>query len=90
MAAEAKYQKKIKENLEKEGWFVIRMINVTSTGFNSGMPDLLAIKPGQDGLHEVQFIEVKAKNGVVSKLQEYAHKYLRSLGFNVKVDRDDA
>jgi Holliday junction resolvase len=88
MAAESKYQKKVKDRLEKDGWFVMRMINVTSTHFKSGMPDLLAIKPSKDGLHEVQFIEVKAKNGKTSKIQEYAHKCLSSNGFNVIVDKE--
>ena len=41
MAAESKYQRKVKKSLEDDGWFVMRMINVTSTKFKSGMPDLL-------------------------------------------------
>jgi Holliday junction resolvase len=90
MAAESKYQRKVKDKLEQDGWFVIRMINVTSTEFNTGMPDLLALKYDQvTDKHDVKFIEVKAKKGVVSKLQEYAHRVLRSFGFSVEIDRDD-
>jgi len=91
VAAESKYQKKIKDQLENEGWFVIRMINTTSTLFNTGMPDLLALRVDKEtGLSEVRFIEVKAHKGVVSKLQEYAHKTLTKIGFNVTIMRDDA
>ena len=71
-------QKKIKTNLEKKGWYVIRL-TVTGVG---GMPDLLALKKGEDPL----FIEVKKeKGGVVSKLQMYMIKKLKSFGFKAVV-----
>ena len=89
MAAESKYQRKVKKSLEDDGWFVMRMINVTSTKFKSGMPDLLAIKPSdKDGHHLVKFVEVKAKGGSTSAIQRYAHKCLSEIGFEVVVDTE--
>lgn len=89
MATESKYQRKVKSKLEAEGWFVIRMITVTSTGFNSGMPDLLAIKHDvSTGENHIRFVEVKAANGKTSKLQDYAHSVLKANGFQVEIDTD--
>ena len=76
--SEITIQKKIKKNLEKKGWYVIRL-TVTGVG---GMPDLLALKKGEDPF----FIEVKKeKGGVVSKLQEYMLRKLISFGFKAIV-----
>lgn len=78
---ESKYQKKIIDKFKKKGYYVIRLIK-TST---NGIPDILALKDGEKPI----FIEVKAKKGVVSKLQEFRIKELRKFGFTAYVDRDD-
>ena len=59
--------KKIKE-LEAQGYYVIKLI-VTN---RPGIPDLLAIPKDAD----VLFVEVKAANGKVSKLQEFRMREL--------------
>mgnify|MGYP003652358748 CR=1 FL=1 len=76
---EAKYQKKLIDQYTAQGWFVIKLIK---TNLN-GIPDLLCLKAG----HEPKFIEVKAENGTVSKLQEYRIKQLKELGFDAEVKR---
>ena len=68
--------KKIKE-LEAQGYYVIKL---TMTNKN-GIPDLLAIPRNSD----VIFIEVKATNGKLSKLQEYRLKELQNHGVKVEV-----
>lgn len=68
--------KKIKE-LEAEGYYVIKL---TMTNKN-GIPDLLAIPRNSD----VIFIEVKAPNGKLSKLQEYRLKELQNHGVKVEL-----
>jgi len=67
--------KKIKE-LEAEGYYVIKLIKTNK----NGIPDLVALKKD-----EVLFVEVKAKNGVLSKLQEYRIKELNEYGIKTKV-----
>jgi Holliday junction resolvase-like predicted endonuclease len=74
---ESKIQnKKIKE-LEKQGYYVIKLI-VTN---RPGIPDLIAIPPNSD----VLFIEVKGPNGKVSKLQEFRHQELADKGIKVEI-----
>ena len=71
---EIQVQKKIKTNLEKMGWFVVRL-TVTGVG---GMPDLVALKRDCPPF----FIEVKkSKGGVLSPLQSYMLKVLNKLDF---------
>jgi hypothetical protein len=72
--------KKIKE-LEAQGYYVIKL---TMTNKN-GIPDLLAIPRDSD----VIFIEVKATNGKLSKLQEYRLKELQNHGVKVEVSREE-
>ena len=50
----------------------------------NGIPDLLAIPRDSD----VIFIEVKATNGKLSKLQEYRLKELQNHGVKVEVYKD--
>ena len=74
---ESKIQnKKIKE-LEKQGYYVIKLI-VTN---RPGIPDLIAIPPNSD----VLFVEVKGPNGKVSKLQEFRHQELADKGIKVEI-----
>lgn len=82
MKSEQQYQTEIMKKLRADGWYVLKLIK-TST---SGIPDLVAFKKG----HEPKFIEVKAKNGVVSKLQEFRIKELREHGINAEVWRADS
>lgn len=67
--------KKIKE-LESQGYYVIKLIKTNK----NGIPDLIAVKKD-----EVLFVEVKAKNGVLSKLQEYRIKELDGYGIKTEV-----
>lgn len=89
MGKESVYQRKVINHLQEEGWFVMRLLDVTTTVSKSGTPDLLALKPSRDGLFEAQFIEVKRKGGKVSKLQEFTLRKLREdFGFNAFVDEE--
>lgn len=72
--------KRIKQ-LEKEGYYVIKL---TTTNKN-GIPDILAIPPQAD----VLFIEVKNGDRKLSKLQEYRIKELKNYGFKTEVYRGD-
>jgi len=76
---ESNYQSKILKQYESAGWFVLKLVKTNK----NGIPDLLCLKKG----HEPIFIEVKAKKGVVSKLQEYRIKELTELGFTAFIDR---
>ena len=76
---ESKIQsKKIKE-LEKKGYFVIKLI-VTN---KPGIPDLLAIPRDSN----VLFCEVKRPDGKLSKLQEFRIKELNEHGIRTEVFR---
>ena len=68
--------KKIKE-LEKEGYYVIKLINTNK----NGIPDLLAIPKNSD----VLFVEVKGPNGKASKLQEFRMKELEQHGIKSEI-----
>lgn len=72
-------QTKIKNKLEKEGWFILKLIKVSK----SGIPDILALRNGV-----TMFIEVKKPNGKLSELQRHRIKELRDLGFEVKIWTD--
>jgi len=76
---ESARQTKIKKQLEKEGYFVIKLIK---TSIN-GIPDLMALKNG-----ETIFIEVKQPKGVLSEIQKYRIKELREKGFLVYIWTD--
>ena len=68
--------KKIKE-LEAQGYYVIKLINTNK----NGIPDLIAIPPNSD----VLFVEVKAANGRVSKLQEFRMRELEKHGVKTEI-----
>ena len=70
---ESALQKKIIDYLNKEKWFVLKIIAANK----NGVPDLMAIKNSQ-----TIFIEVKQKGKKVIKggLQEYRIKELNSFG----------
>lgn len=73
---ESKYQAKVIKQLRSEGYYVIRIIQASV----AGIPDLIAMKAG-----ETRLIEVKAKRGVLSKIQQYRHEELRAHGLTVEV-----
>ena len=76
---ESARQTKIKKQLEKEGYFVIKLIKTSV----NGIPDLMALKNG-----ETIFIEVKQPKGVLSEIQKYRIKELREKGFLVYIWTD--
>jgi Holliday junction resolvase len=78
---EQQIQKKRIDQLERDGYYVIKLIKTNK----NGIPDLVALHPNGD----VLFSEVKKPNGVVSKLQEYRLKELESYGFRTEIYRGD-
>ena len=78
---EQQYQKKLINEFESNGWFVLKLIKTNK----NGIPDLLCLKDG----HKPTFIEVKAKNGKVSKLQEYRINELKRFGFEAFVSKSE-
>jgi len=77
--SEATHQKKIIKNLEKEGYYVLKLISTNKTG----IPDILALKP-----NDIKFVEVKGVKTPVSELQKYRLKELINLGFDATIDRE--
>jgi Holliday junction resolvase len=77
--SEQAIQKKIITQLEKRGYFVLKLIKCNKNGF----PDLIAVKE-----NETIFIEVKKSKGVLSELQKVRIKELRSRNIKVKVWTD--
>ena len=69
-------QKKIITQLEKQGYFVLKLIKCNKNGY----PDLIAVKE-----NETIFIEVKKNDGILSVLQKVRIKELRSRNINVKI-----
>ena len=65
---EQQIQSKIIKRYEKEGYFVIKLININK----NGIPDLLCLKQNETPL----FIQVKKVGGVLSELQKYRIKEL--------------
>lgn len=73
---ESQVQKKIKDRLERNGYWVTKLIQ-TST---NGIPDIMAIKNGT-----VKFFEVKAEGGQPSELQLFRIEQLKKLGVYARV-----
>ena len=73
---EKQIQAKIKKELTKQGWIVLRPVQVSTSGY----PDLWALKAGR-----CVFIEVKQPGQNPTPLQELRHKELREAGFQVVV-----
>ena len=76
MGLEGPIQKKIIALLNRKGYWVIRIILCSYSGF----PDLIVL-----GHKEVFFVEVKATGKKARPLQEYIHEKLRKRGFDVIV-----
>ena len=76
---EQQYQKKLIDEYESAGWYVVKLIKTNK----NGIPDLICLRHDEIPL----FIEVKAKNGKVSKLQEFRIKELTELGFKAEIKK---
>ena len=76
---EQKIQKKRIDQLESEGYYVIKLIKTNK----NGIPDLIAIR----GDGSILFSEIKTEKGRVSKLQEYRLKELNDNGFKTEIYR---
>lgn len=76
---EQKIQKKRIDQLEGEGYYVIKLIKTNK----NGIPDLIAIR----GDGSILFSEIKTEKGRVSKLQEYRLKELNDNGFKTEIYR---
>ena len=79
---EKELQTKIIADLDKRGWIVVKTIVLSKSGF----PDVFAFKKGKS-----IFFEIKAKDGVRSKLQQYRIEQLQQQGFTAEFvdDYDD-
>jgi Holliday junction resolvase len=75
MGLESKLQTKIIKDLEKNGWIVVKTITLSK----SGMPDVFAFKNSR-----TVFLEIKAPDGVASKIQMYRVMKLREQGFTAE------
>lgn len=73
---ESKIQARIIKRLEKEGYWVVKIILSSKPGF----PDLLVLKDGK-----AFFVEVKRPGEKPRPLQEYRMNELRELGFICEV-----
>jgi Holliday junction resolvase len=78
---EQQIQSKRIKQLEKEGYYVIKLVKTNK----NGIPDILAIAPNAN----VLFSEVKTPIGKVSTLQEYRLTELKEYGFGTEVYRGD-
>ncbi len=78
MNTESKIQSKIIQDLENQGYYVLKLIQTNKPG----IPDLLALKQ-----NEVYFVEVKTDKGKANKLQLYRHKELEKFGFKVEIKK---
>ena len=73
---EQTYQSKITKDLEKQGYYVLKLIKTNK----NGIADLLAMKP-----NETYFLECKTPKGKLSEIQKYRLEELKSKGFKVAV-----
>ena len=74
---EQQVQTKLIEQLEKDGYYVIKLVKTNK----NGIPDLIAIPRNSD----VKFIEVKKHGGKPSKLQEFRIKELNKHGIEATI-----
>lgn len=71
-----KYQEKVKEEYEKNGYIVVSVVRLSVNGY----PDLLCMKDGK-----CIWIECKEKTDTLKPLQKYRIDELRKNGFEVFV-----
>ena len=70
---EQQFQTKLIKEYEAKGYYVLKLIKTNK----NGIPDLLCLKPGEVSI----FVEVKAKGGKTSPLQEFRIRELNDFGF---------
>ena len=73
---ESAIQSKLIKQYEKEGYYVIKLIQTNK----NGIPDLILLKDGK-----AFFIEVKTEKGKVSELQKFRHEELKKYGFTTQI-----
>jgi Holliday junction resolvase len=78
---EQQIQKKRIDQLEKEGYYVIKLIKTNK----NGIPDVIAIPPDSG----VIFSEIKTPKGKLSPIQEYRLKEIEKYGLRTEVYRGD-
>lgn len=74
---EQQIQKKRINELEAEGYYVIKLLKTNK----NGIPDIIALPPGS----KVLFSEIKKPEGRLSILQEYRLKELDEYGFKTEI-----
>lgn len=74
---EQQIQKKRIDQLEAQGYYVIKLIKTNK----NGIPDIIAIPPDAP----VIFSEVKTPKGKTSAIQEYRLKELNKYGFITEI-----
>ena len=76
---EQQIQKKRINQLEAEGYYVLKLIKTNK----NGIPDVVAMHPEKG----VLFSEIKTATGKLSKIQEYRLKEISAYGFDTEVYR---
>jgi len=76
---EQQIQKKRIDQLEKEGYYVLKLVKTNK----NGIPDIVAIPPNTP----VIFSEVKTPKGKTSAIQDYRLKELDKNGFITEIYR---
>tara|TARA_R110002020_G_scaffold17516_7_gene61451 strand:- start:1473 stop:1766 length:294 start_codon:yes stop_codon:yes gene_type:complete len=74
---EQDYQKRISDDLTRQGYFVTNLIKTNK----NGIPDLLALKFDEPPL----FVECKTLKGKLSEIQKFRLNELTGRGFNCYV-----
>lgn len=78
---EQQIQKKRINQLEAEGYYVLKLIKTNK----NGIPDVVAMHPEKG----VIFSEIKTPTGKLSKIQEYRLKEIKAYGFEAEVYRGE-
>ena len=74
---EQQIQKKRIDQLEKDGYYVLKLIKTNK----NGIPDLVAIPPNTP----VIFSEIKTPTGKTSAIQDYRLRELQKFGFKTDI-----
>lgn len=75
--SEKRIEAKLREAVKSRGGIALKLLSQ----FHRGMPDRIVLLPGG----RIHFVELKSTGKKPGLLQQKAHKYLRSLGFDVVV-----
>jgi len=77
--SEAALQKSLIRELERRGWYVVKLIQTN----RNGIPDLLIHRDGV-----TRYIEVKRPGEKPRPLQEFRHREIREAGIDIDVITD--